>query len=49
MKLDNYYAGMAKNQYGWWYIQNGTINFKLNGRASNQYGTWNVNNGKAVS
>ena len=29
---------MALNEYGWWYVQNGTIDFKTTGLAANEYG-----------
>lgn len=43
--VDFGYNGVAENEYGWWYISNGTVDFTYNGQADNQYGTWNVVNG----
>lgn len=40
------YTGVAKNQYGWWRIYKGKVNFKANGVFSNSYGSWYVQNGK---
>mgnify|MGYP000158092210 CR=1 FL=1 len=31
------YCGMACNEYGWWYIQNGDVNFTYTGMACNEY------------
>ncbi len=36
---------MALNQYGWWYVENGTINFNYTGMAENEYGWWYVTDG----
>lgn len=43
--VDFGYNGVVENEYGWWYISNGTVDFTYNGQADNQYGTWNVVNG----
>lgn len=40
------YTGMAKNDYGWWYVKNGTIDFTFKGLAKNDYGWWYLKNGK---
>lgn len=40
------YTGLDKNQYGWWYVKNGIVDFTYNGSAKNQYGLWLVRNGK---
>lgn len=40
------YTGVAKNQYGWWRIYKGKVNFNANGVFSNSYGSWYVQNGK---
>ena len=45
ISIDFAYDGLAENEYGWWYISNGTVDFTYNGQADNQYGTWNVVNG----
>ena len=34
-KVDKSYVGLAKNQYGWWFIKNGTIDFSYTGTANN--------------
>lgn len=47
--INKTYIGLAKNEYGWWYVKNGTIDFTYNGTAKNQYGTWNVVNGKVTT
>ena len=36
---------MALNDYGWWKVNNGSVNFGFNGLCSNEYGTWKFNNG----
>lgn len=40
------YSGMAKNDYGWWYVKNGEIDFTFKGLAKNSYGWWYLRNGK---
>ena len=45
-KIQTSYTGIAKNQYGWWRIYKGKVNFKANGLFSNSYGLWMVKNGK---
>lgn len=40
------YTGIASNEYGWWRIENGKVNFKANGLYSNDLGTWYVKKGK---
>ncbi|MBQ7653956.1 MAG: hypothetical protein IJS17_02670, partial [Clostridia bacterium] len=45
-KIDRSYVGLAKNQYGWWYVKNGTIDFSYTGTAKNIYGTFYVTKGK---
>ncbi len=37
---------VEKNQYGWWYIKNGKVDFSYTGFAKNQYGWWYCKNGK---
>lgn len=37
---------VAKNQYGWWRIENGKVNFNSNTVAKNEYGWWVIQNGK---
>ena len=51
-----YYNGMFQSSYtgvtdcgnanGWWYVANGTVDFKFTGLASNSNGTWFVRSGK---
>ena len=38
-------TGLAANAYGWWYIQNGKVDFNATGLTSNEYGWWYVQNG----
>lgn len=40
------YTGVAKNQYGWWRVENGKVNFKANSIYKNDYGWWKVEKGK---
>lgn len=44
--VDKSYIGLAKNEYGWWYVKNGTIDFSFTGLAKNEYGWWYVKEGK---
>ena len=37
---------MALNEYGWWYIKNGDVDFTYTGMACNEYGWWYFNNGQ---
>ena len=45
-KIDKKYVGLAKNDYGWWFVKNGTIDFSYTGTANNIYGTFYVTKGK---
>ncbi len=47
-KVQTGYSGVAnyKNDYGWWYIENGKVDFTFTGIAQNKYGWWYVVNGK---
>ena len=36
---------MADNEYGWWYISNGTIDWEYEGLAKNLNGWWYIKNG----
>ena len=47
-KIDTSYTGIAKNQYGWWRIEKGYVNFKANGIYKNQYGWWKTTDGKVT-
>ena len=38
-------TGMAANEYGWWYVSNGTIDFGYTGMAVNEYGWWYIRRG----
>ena len=38
--LDLNYTGMARNEYGWWYINQGLLDSEYTGIASNEYGEW---------
>ena len=39
----NQYLQLDNN--GWWYVENGAINFNYNGLAENEYGNWKITNG----
>lgn len=39
------YTGIASNDYGWWRIEKGKVNFNANGVYDNDYGWWKVTNG----
>lgn len=43
---DDAYEGLAKNDWGWWYVKDGTIDFTYTGMAKNAYGWWHVKEGK---
>lgn len=45
-KIASDYTGIAGNEYGWWRIVNGRVDFTANGVFSNEYGIWYVENGK---
>lgn len=45
-QVDYTYKGLAKNEWGWWYVKNGEIDFSYTGMAKNQYGWFYVTNGK---
>ena len=36
---------MAVNEYGWWYMTNGALDFNYTGMAVNEYGWWYMTNG----
>ena len=42
------YSGVAKNQYGWWRVVKGFVDFKANGIYKNDYGRWKCTNGKVT-
>ena len=44
--FDCMYTGMAKNDYGWWYMKNGKLNTSYTGVGINAYGWWYMKNGK---
>ena len=44
--LDQTYTGMAKNNYGWWYMKNGKLDTTYTGVAQNDYGWWYMKNGQ---
>ena len=43
-----YETTVAKNDYGWWYVKNGMVDFSYNGFARNEYGWWYVENGQVT-
>lgn len=45
-KVDFDYSGVAKNQNGWWRIENGKVNFNFVGFAENENGWWYLTGGK---
>ncbi|MBO4382638.1 MAG: hypothetical protein J5847_00945 [Clostridia bacterium] len=42
------YTGIAKNQYGWWRIRNGYVDFNANEIYKNEYGWWKTTDGKVT-
>ncbi len=40
------YYGVVPNDYGWWRIEAGKVNFKASGVYYNDYGYWYIQNGK---
>ena len=36
---------VTPNEYGWWYIKNGKVDFGYNGLAKNEHGTWYIKDG----
>ncbi len=47
-KVVTSYTGIAKNQYGWWRIENGYVNFNAQGIYKNEYGWWKTTDGKVT-
>ena len=43
--VDFNYAGMAENEYGWWFMRNGTVDWNYNGTAELNGRIFNVVNG----
>ena len=39
------YTGVAPNKYGWFYVENGVVNFNYNGLAANNAGWWKIKGG----
>lgn len=46
---DDSYTGLAKNQYGWYYVNKSIHDNTYTGLAKNQYGWYYVKNGKYIS
>lgn len=44
--VDTFYTGVARNDYGWWRVENGYVNFSANSVYKNEYGWWKVKDGK---
>lgn len=42
---NNFYE-LVQNEYGWWAVYQGVVDFSYNGLISNKYGTWYIKNGK---
>ena len=47
-KVDTSYTGIAKNEYGWWRVENGYVNFNANSIYKNEYGWWKCTDGKVT-
>jgi|GEM_PF-1384055 Bacterial surface proteins containing Ig-like domains len=47
-KVVTSYTGIAKNQYGWWRVENGYVNFNAQGIYKNDYGWWKTTDGKVT-
>lgn len=47
-KVVTSYTGIAKNQYGWWRVKNGYVDFNANEIYQNEYGWWKTKNGKVT-
>ena len=41
-----YVTGVYQNNNGWWYVENGEVNFNYTGFADNSNGRWRIENGK---
>ena len=39
------YTGLAYNETGWYYLQNGMVDFGYCGAVQNEFGIWYVENG----
>ena len=39
---------VAHNAYGWWYVNDGRVDFTYNGIGSNDYGSWYIRNGQVI-
>ena len=39
------YDGVAYNEYGWWYVRNGSVDFNYTGLAANDFGWWYIRGG----
>ena len=39
-------TGVYVNEFGWWFIRNGEVDFNYNGIAANEHGSWYLENGK---
>ena len=40
------YTGIVYDEaVGWWYVENGAVNFEYNSLSENEYGLWKVTNG----
>lgn len=46
--LQNDYTGIQKNQYGWWRILKGYVDFDAQGIYRNEYGWWKTTDGKVT-
>lgn len=40
------YTGVARNEYGWWRVVGGVVDFNYTGIAKNDHGWWRIENGK---
>ncbi|MCM1466583.1 MAG: hypothetical protein NC086_00435 [Alistipes sp.] len=44
--INDFFVGMAENEYGWWYITDGQVNWTYTGMAENEYGWWYYHDGQ---
>ena len=40
------HTGLAANEYGWWYVSDGQVDFNCNGLVNSAYGWWYVSGGR---
>lgn len=47
-KVDVSVTGIVKNDFGWWRVEKGYVNFNANSIYKNQYGWWKTTDGKVT-